>query len=80
MPTIASKDRCSSVGAGGSSSSGIRSRPVTTVPVEKPTRNESRSGILIAPLTSPSISTPPRYSSWPGPVSVTYSMAANFAG
>ena len=50
MPTIASKARCSSVGAGGSSSSGIWSRPVTTVSGEKPTRIESRSGILIATL------------------------------
>ena len=80
IPTIASKARWSSVLAGGSSSSGMSSRPVTTVSVLKPTSNESRPGIPIPYLTPSSVQIPPIYSVWSGPVSSMHSKAANFAG
>ena len=69
IPTIASKERCSSVWAGGSSSSGMSFSPVTSVSVFQPTRKESRPGMPIAPFTPSSVQMPPRYSVWSGPVS-----------
>ncbi len=50
IPTIASKERWSRVLAGGRSLAGIESRPVTLVPVLKPTRKESRPGMRDRPL------------------------------
>ena len=49
IPTIASKAQCSSVFAGGRSSGGTVSSPVTSVSVLKPTRKESSPGIPILP-------------------------------
>ena len=66
--------------AGGRSSAGMSSRPVTSVSVLKPTRNESRSGIGIAPLTPSLVQIPPTYSVWSVPVSWMHSMPANLAG
>ena len=44
MPTIVSKAQCSIVFAGGRSSGGTVSSPVTCVLVLQPTRNESKPG------------------------------------
>ena len=66
--------------AGGCSSSGIWSRPVTTVSVLKPTRNESSPGIPIPYLTPSSVQMPPSHSVWSGPVSWMHSKPANFDG
>ena len=51
MPTIVSNAQCSIVLAGGRSSGGTESSPVTCVLVLQPTRNESKPGIPIPPLT-----------------------------
>src|SRR6476646_6176917 len=51
IPTIVSKAQCSIVFAGGRSSGGTESRPITWVLVLQPTRNESKPGIPIPPLT-----------------------------
>ena len=51
IPTIVSKAQCSIVLAGGRSSGGTESSPVTCVLVLQPTRNESNPGIPIPPLT-----------------------------
>ncbi len=69
IPTMPSKARCSSVFAGGCSSSGMSLSPVTTVSVLKPTSSESRPGIPIPNLTSSSVQMPPIHSVWLGPVS-----------
>ena len=62
IPTIVSKAQCSIVFAGGRSSAGTESSPVTSVSVLKPTRNESRPGIPIPHLTPSSVQIPPMYS------------------
>ena len=51
MPTIVSKAQWSIVLAGGRSSGGTESSPVTCVLVLQPTRNESKPGIPIPPFT-----------------------------
>ena len=51
MPTIVSNAQCSIVLAGGRSSGGTVSSPVTCVSVLKPTRNESNPGMPMPPLT-----------------------------
>ena len=51
MPTIVSNAQCSIVFAGGRSSGGTVSSPVTWVLVLQPTRNESNPGIPMPPLT-----------------------------
>ena len=51
IPTIVSKAQCSIVLAGGRSSGGTESSPVTCVLVLQPTRNESNPGIPIPPFT-----------------------------
>src|SRR3954451_18856411 len=51
IPIIVSKAQCSIVLAGGRSSFGTESRPVTLVSVLHPTRNESKPGMPIPPLT-----------------------------
>src|SRR5207247_6172509 len=51
IPTIVSKAQCSIVSAGGRSSDGTESIPVTRVLVLQPTRNDSKPGIPIPPLT-----------------------------
>ncbi len=58
IPTIASKDRCRSVFAGGRSSAGTESSPITSVSVLKPTRNESSPGIPMPHLTPSSVQMP----------------------
>ena len=66
--------------AGGRSSGGMSFSPVTTVSVLKPTSQESRPGMPIAPFTPSSVQMPPTYSVWFGPVSWMHSKAANLAG
>src|SRR4051812_27726186 len=51
MPTIVSKAQCNIVFAGGRSSGDTESSPVTFVLVLQPTRNESKPGMPIPPLT-----------------------------
>ena len=51
IPTMVSNAQCSIVLAGGRSSAGTESSPVTCVLVLQPTRNESKPGIPIPPLT-----------------------------
>ena len=51
MPTIVSNAQCSIVFAGGRSSGGTESSPVTCVSVLQPTRNESKPGMPMPPLT-----------------------------
>ena len=50
-PIMVSNAQCSIVFAGGRSSAGTESSPVTCVLVLQPTRNESKPGIPIPPLT-----------------------------
>src|SRR6266576_2176958 len=80
MPTIASKDRCSIVFAGGRSSDGTESSPVTRVLVLHPTRNESSPGIPMPPLIPLDVHLPPRYSVTSVDVCCTHSIAANLIG
>ncbi len=80
IPTIASKARCRSVFAGGRSSSGTESSPITSVSVLQPTRNESSPGIPIPNLTPSSVQIPPMYSVTCVSVSSTHSIAANLIG
>src|ERR1044072_3954024 len=51
IPTIVSKHQCSIVFAGGRSSGGTESSPVTCVLVLQPTRKESKPGMPMPPLT-----------------------------
>ena len=62
MPTIASNAQWSSVFAGGRSSGGTESSPITLVSVLKPTSHESKPGIPIPPLTPSEVQRPPMYS------------------
>jgi hypothetical protein len=80
IPTIASKDKCSSVFAGGRSSGGTESSPVTCVFVLHPTRNESSPGMPMPPLTPLDVHLPPRYSVTWVDVCCTHSIAANLIG
>ena len=57
-PTIVSNAQCSIVLAGGRSSGGTESSPVTCVSVLQPTRNESKPGIPIPPLTPSGVQRP----------------------
>ena len=58
MPTIVSNAQCSIVFAGGRSSGGTESSPVTCVLVLHPTRNESNPGIPIPPFTPSGVHRP----------------------
>ena len=58
MPTIVSNDQCSIVLAGGRSSGGTESSPVTCVLVLQPTRNESSPGIPMPPFTPSAVHLP----------------------
>ena len=58
IPTIVSKAQCSSVFAGGRSSGGTVSSPVTSVSVLQPTRNESSPGIPMPPFTPSDVQRP----------------------
>jgi hypothetical protein len=80
IPTMASNAQCSSVFAGGRSSGGTESSPITCVSRLKPTRNESRPGMPIPPLTPSGVQRPPRYSVTSVDVFCTHSMAANLTG
>ena len=62
MPTMASNAQCSIVLAGGRSSGGTVSSPMTLVSVLKPTSHESRPGIPIPPFTPSDVQRPPMYS------------------
>ena len=62
MPTIVSNAQCSIVLAGGRSSGGTESSPVTCVLVLQPTRNESSPGIPIPPFTPLDVQRPKMYS------------------
>ena len=66
--------------AGGRSSGGTVSSPMTFVSVLKPTSHESRPGIPIPPLTPSDVQRPPRYSVTCVCVSCTHSIAANLIG
>src|SRR3954454_24897597 len=80
MPTISSKAKWSIVLAGGRSSGGTESSPITWVLVLHPTRNESRPGIPIPPFTPLEVHRPPRYSVTSVEVVCTHSIAANLIG
>ena len=58
IPTIVSNAQCSIVLAGGRSSAGTVSSPITFVSVLHPTRNESKPGIPIPPLTPSAVQRP----------------------
>ena len=58
IPTIVSNAQCSIVLAGGRSSGGTVLRPITFVSVLHPTRNESKPGIPIPPLTPSGVQRP----------------------
>src|SRR3954464_9917872 len=62
IPTIVSNAQCSIVFAGGRSSAGTESSPVTCVLVLHPTRNESRPGIAIPPFMPLDVQRPKMYS------------------
>src|SRR4029453_15084496 len=79
-PPIASNDQCSRVFAGGRSSGGRESSPITCVLVLQPTRNESRPGIPMPPPTPSGGQGPPMYSVTWVEVCCTHSMAANLTG
>ena len=58
IPTMVSKAQWSIVFAGGRSSAGTVSRPVTFVSVLKPTSHESKPGMPIPPLTPSDVQRP----------------------
>ena len=58
IPTIVSNAQCSIVLTGGRSSGGTVSSPVTCVSVLKPTRNESKPGMPMPPLTPSGVQRP----------------------
>ena len=58
IPTIVSKLQCSIVFAGGRSLGGTESSPVTCVLLLQPTRNESKPGMPIPPLTPSAVQRP----------------------
>src|SRR3954452_11916992 len=74
-PTMMSKDQCSIVFAGGRSLGGTESSPVTFVLVLQPTRNESRPGMPMPPLTPLDVQRPKRYSVTSVDVFCTHSIA-----
>ena len=80
IPTIVSNAQCSIVLAGGRSSGGTESSPVTCVLVLQPTRNESNPGIPIPPLTPLEVHLPKMYSVTSVEVVCTHSIAANLIG
>ncbi len=80
MPTMVSNARCSRVLAGGRSSGGTESSPITSVSVLQPTRNESRPGMPMPHLTPSSVQIPPMYSVTSECVCWTHSIAANLIG
>src|SRR3954467_10579208 len=80
IPTIVSKAQCSIVFAGGRSSGGTESSPVTCVLVLQPTRKESKPGIPMPPLIPLDVHLPPRYSVTSVDVCCTHSIAANLIG
>ena len=57
-PTIVSNAQCSIVLNGGRSSAGTESSPVTFVSVLQPTRNESKPGMPMPPLTPSGVQRP----------------------
>ncbi len=58
IPTMVSNAQCSIVFAGGRSSAGTVSRPVTCVSVLPPTRIESSPGIAMPPFTPSDVQRP----------------------
>jgi hypothetical protein len=58
MPTMVSNAQWSIVFAGGRSSGGTVSRPVTWVSVLQPTRKESKPGMPMPPLTPSAVQRP----------------------
>src|SRR5262245_12740671 len=58
MPTMVSNAQWSIVLAGGRSLGGTESKPVTLVLVLQPTRNESKPGLPIPPLTPEDVQRP----------------------
>src|SRR3954447_5496652 len=80
IPTIVSKAQWSIVLAGGRSSAGTVSSPVTCVLVLQPTRNESNPGIPMPPFTPLDVHLPKMYSVTSVDVFWTHSMAANLMG
>src|SRR3954454_15929902 len=80
IPTIVSKHQCNIVLAGGQSSGGTESSPVTCVLVLQPTRKESKPGIPIPPLTPLEVQRPKMYSVTSVEVCSTHSIASNLTG
>ena len=80
IPTMVSNAQWSIVFAGGRSFGGTVSRPVTFVSVLKPTRNESKPGIPIPPLTPEDVQRPRMYSVTCVSVCWTHSIPANLIG
>ena len=80
MPTMMSKAQWSIVLAGGRSSGGTESSPVTFVSVLQPTRNESKPGMPMPPLTPSEVQRPKMYSVTCVEVFCTHSIAANLTG
>ena len=75
-----SKAQWSIVFAGGRSSGGTESSPMTLVSVLKPTSHESRPGMPMPPLTPSAVQRPPMYSVTCVAVFWTHSIAANLTG
>src|SRR4029453_16065521 len=79
-PTMMSNAQWSIVLAGGRSSGGTESSPVTLVSVLKPTSQESRPGMPMPPLTPLEVHRPSMYSVTCVEVFWTHSIPANLTG